>query len=574
MKHERASPLSQSNAERPAERPGLRGLAWSMLSPKAMAIVVTLLGALGALWAWRLVEVRETRLVSERFANLATGFVSDMQRHQGVHEQSLRAGAALVTVVGEANAAQWRSIFDNLRITEKLPGVQGFGFAQAVSAAELEAHVRRMRAQGFANYGVTPAGERGFYAPIAFLEPFDWRNQRAHGYDMFSDPERARAMERAAQTGLTTATGRVRLVQESGVDEQPGYLLYTPAYGAAAGRADGAEHPSLSGFVYSPVRATDFFDAIVASSQTNLTDLALIEVFDGPGQAPEALIFQSVGGEDAIKRLSVTLRHDIFGQVWTVRLSPRPAFIAAVDQQARTGILLGGAALTLMAGALVLALAQRQRQREEAVERNDMIAREMSHRVKNLLAVIQSIASRTLSGGRTLEEARAVFADRIAALARAHSALVDERWSGAQLRELLQAELAPFGERVSMAGPRMRVNSQMAQNLAIAVHELATNATKYGAFSVPEGVVRIRWRAHRGANGDLLFAFVWEESGGPPPPRDPKDGFGRVLLRRLIGSAIGSEPAIEHPPTGLRYAFECPLERIGETAFYERGIRR
>ena len=131
-----------------------------------------------------------------------------------------------------------------------------------------------------------------------------------------------------------------------------------------------------------------------------------------------------------------------------------------------------------------------------------------------------------------------------------------------------------FGERVSMAGPRMRVNSQMAQNLAMAVHELATNATKYGALSVPEGLVRIRWRVHRGPSGDPLFAFVWEESGGPPPPRDPKDGFGRVLLRRLIGSAIGGEPEIEHLPTGLRYAFECPLERIGETVFDGAGVRR
>ena len=94
MKHERAPSRSQPYAECAAERPGLRDLAWSKFSPKAMAALVMLLGALATLWAWRLVEVRETRLVSERFANLASRFVADMQRHQGVHEQSLRAAHA------------------------------------------------------------------------------------------------------------------------------------------------------------------------------------------------------------------------------------------------------------------------------------------------------------------------------------------------------------------------------------------------------------------------------------------------------------------------------------------------
>ena len=575
MKHEHVLPASRPSVEGASDRSGLRGGAfWLRLSPRAIAAFVVLFGALATFWAWRLVEIRETRLIFERVGILASHLVADMQRHQAVHEQSLRAGAALVNVLGEVKAAQWRAIFENLRIADKLPGVQGYGFAQVVTAAELEAHVRSVRAQGFPNYGVTPAADRPFYTPITFLEPFDWRNQRVHGYDMFSDPERARAMGRAAETGLTAATARIRLAQEADADEQAGFLVYTPVYGTAPGYVERAEFPMLAGFVYSPVRVKDFFEAIVSSAAPQLNNMASIKVFDGTDTKPEALIFNSAGGDDALAGRSVTLSHDLFGQTWTLQLSPRPAFIAGVDQNVRTGILLGGMAISAMAGALVLALAQRQRQREEAAERNDMVAREMSHRVKNLLAVIQSIASRTLSGDRTLKEARAVLSDRIAALARAHSALVDGRWSGAQLHELLQGELAPFGERVSMVGPRMRVNSQMAQNLAMAVHELATNATKYGALSVPDGLVRIRWRLHRKPNGERMFAFTWEESGGPPPPPDGKTGFGRVLLRRLMGSAIGGEPVIEHLPDGLRYAFECPLERVGETVLNPASVRR
>jgi hypothetical protein len=102
----------------------------------------------------------------------------------------------------------------------------------------------------------------------------------------------------------------------------------------------------------------------------------------------------------------------------------------------------------------------------------------------------------------------------------------------------------------------------------------SVTATKYGALSVPEGLVRIRWRLHRKPNGERMFAFTWEESGGPPPPPDAKTGFGRVLLRRLMGSAIGGEPVIEHLPDRLRYAFECPLERVGETVLNPASVRR
>ncbi len=136
-------------------------------------------------------ERREDRLVAERFDNFATQLLFEVQRQQGVHEQSLRAGAALVAIVDNLTAATWRSIYDNLRISSTLPGVQGYGFAAAVPASDLAAHVERIREQGFPHYEVTPAGARDFYTPIAYLEPFDARNQRAHGYDMFSDPSGA-----------------------------------------------------------------------------------------------------------------------------------------------------------------------------------------------------------------------------------------------------------------------------------------------------------------------------------------------------------------------------------------------
>jgi len=540
----------------------LKDLIARIGQPAPVAGLVFAIGLIMTLFASRAVEVRELRLVRERFENVATQLVSEIQRHQGVHEQSLRAGAALLAVLPDVTAAQWRAIYDNLRVAELLPGVQGYGFAAALTPGMRAEHVERIREQGFPKYDVAPAGERDFYTPIAYLEPFDLLNQRAHGYDMFSEPERRAAMARAAETGATAATGRVRLVQETQPEGQPGFLLYVPVYRSLSAQADGQRRfPGLAGFVYSPVRVTDFFSATLRAFQPDITQLAVIEVFDGAIVTPEALIFKTGERGEGVAQFAIQKPHNLFGRDWTLRMSPTTAFVQSFDRRARREILVGGLAISLMAGALAWLVAQRQRQREEEAMRNDMVAREMSHRVKNLLAVIQSIASRTMAGGRTLSEAKSVFADRLSALARAHTALVDGRWSGASLRALLEGELAPFGARVSMTGPFVRLNSQMAQNMAMAVHELATNAVKYGALSTGAGVVRIEWGV-RHAPGGGVFSFEWRELGGPPAAEPDREGFGQTLLRRLIGASVGAEPVTEYGAQGFRYRFECPLSRV------------
>ncbi|MDP2357475.1 MAG: CHASE domain-containing protein [Beijerinckiaceae bacterium] len=541
----------------------------ALSSPAVIAVLVLIFGLGATIFAWRTVEIREDRLISERFENVAAQLMSHVERHQRVHEQSLRAGAALVSIINEKNgvelnAAKWRAIYDNLRVAELLPGVQGFGFAEAVTAGNRAEHIARIRQQGYSQYDIRPAGERDFSTPIVYLEPLDSRNQQAHGFDMFSEPERRAVMTRAAETGATAATGRVRLVQESGADLQSGFLLYVPVYRSVGEtNSDGVKGAleDLAGFVYSPVRAADFFNAILRQFWPTITQLATIDVFDGAVTTPESLIFETGNRSAGVRNFALQRSHDLFGQTWTVRMSPLPAFVESVDRRARREILIGGLVLSLMAGALAWLVVQRQQQREEAAMRNDMVAREMSHRVKNLLAVIQSIASRTMSGGRTLQDARAIFSDRLSALARAHSALVDGQWSGAPLRGLLEGELAPFGARVSVSGPYVRLNAQMAQNMAMAVHELATNAVKYGALSDNAGIVRIVWRIRQESSGPV-FSFSWVETGGPTVVEPQRDGFGQTLLRRLVGSTIGSDPVVEYAPQGFRYSFECPLDRI------------
>jgi two-component sensor histidine kinase/CHASE1-domain containing sensor protein len=535
-----------------------------------MALLTLAVGLAATVLAWRFVELRDERLAVERFENVGARFVGELERHQRVHEQALRAGAALVTLDNSLDAARWRSLYEVMRIGKRLPGIQGFGFARAVREGGLDAHEASVRAQGFPNYRVTPEGERPLMTPIVFLEPFDWRNQRAHGYDMYSEPARREAMTRAAATGRAAKTARVTLVQETEADVQAGFLLYVPVYSDVGAEPDAA----LVGFAFSPIRAADFFRLIQTRFERESGRIASIEVFDGDTTAPDALLFASADDGSAGASPVFEHRHELFGHTWTVRLRPLPAFNATPDLlQPDSAMLFDGLIVSLLAAALAWSIAQRRRQRQEAASRHDVIAREMSHRFKNLLAVIQSIASRSLSEGRSLEEARTVFSDRIAALARAHNALVDGEWSGAMLYDLLEGELSPFGARVAMHGPAVRVNSQMAQHFAMAVHELATNAVKYGALSSPLGRVAIDWSVKEGADGER-FRFSWVEEGGPPASEPGREGFGQTLLRRLIGSTVGAEPEIEYAPTGLRYTFECDLARVGEHAGRRPSIER
>ncbi|MFZ9502513.1 MAG: CHASE domain-containing protein [Beijerinckiaceae bacterium] len=545
---------------------GLRRLAGRLASPIAAAALVVAAGAVLTFAAWRAVDQLDERAADDRFAYIVERFIDLLEQRQQVHAQTLSSGAALVTVLGDVRASQWRSIYEQLRIAERHPGVQGFGYAMVVQPHARAAHIEDMRAQGFLEYAIYPAGERETVTSIVYLEPYDWRNRRAHGYDMFSEPVRRLAMERARDTGGIASSARVTLVQETDTDVQPGFLLYAPIYGPLPDAPSVEDRRrTLRGFVYSPVRAVDFGTSLMARFENEAGPFLSVEVFDGAGGGPESLLFAARAQQAEAGARSREIAYVRFGHSWRLRLRALPAFERSLDTRARTAILFGGLAITALMGALAGVMVARQREHAANARTKDIIAREMSHRVKNLLSVIQSVASRSLADGRSLGEARQVFADRIAALARVHTALIDAQWTGALLGDLVHGELAPFGARVVMFGPRVRVNGQMSQHLAMAVHELATNAVKYGALSQPGGSVRVEWDVSE-RDGELWFSFAWREMGGPPVSKPIRDGFGQTLLRRLLGSAISAQPAIAYESSGLRYSFHCPLSRIGAIA--------
>jgi len=186
-------------------------------------------------------------------------------------------------------------------------------------------------------------------------------------------------------------------------------------------------------------------------------------------------------------------------------------------------------------------------ERKQAQDRERLLSREIDHRAKNLLMVMQSIVH--LSGGHGIDDFKESVAGRIQALARAHSLLAASRWNAVALRSLVGEELEPYAinaDGVASSGPDVNLKPAAAQSLGLVIHELATNAAKYGALSSPGGRIEVHWRR----NGGRLH-LDWRESGGPPVTPPSSSGFGSALIRITIERQLNGELEFDWAHDGL-----------------------
>jgi two-component sensor histidine kinase len=196
-------------------------------------------------------------------------------------------------------------------------------------------------------------------------------------------------------------------------------------------------------------------------------------------------------------------------------------------------------------------LEQHDKERDEREAHVRLIMRELSHRSKNLLAIVLAIARQTSRHTSSFEEFESRFNSRIQALADAHDLLVEQNWSGAFIDDLVRAQFAAFGmERVTAGGERVMLRTEAVQNVTLALHELATNTSKYGALSAPGGRINIDWAFGPGEQGQRDLRLTWRETGGPKVVAPTKKGFGCFVLERVTVNALG-EGGLEFNPDGL-----------------------
>lgn len=201
-------------------------------------------------------------------------------------------------------------------------------------------------------------------------------------------------------------------------------------------------------------------------------------------------------------------------------------------------------------------------ERKLAEERQKLLLRELNHRVKNTLATVQALASQTVRHARDPAQFLEAFSARLQAMGQAHGMLSENEWRGVALGELVRQELMsvdPGGSRVRVTGSDIVLTADQALGLGLVLHELASNAQKFGALSVPSGSVNLDWSV-AGAEPERKLLLTWTESGGPAVEPPVRQGFGSILIRRSLAKVIASEVSHEFRPEGVYAAISLPLE--------------
>ncbi|WP_114777693.1 CHASE domain-containing protein [Botryobacter ruber] len=256
----------------------------------------------------------------------------------------------------------WQRYYKNLNLEKRYPGIQGIGYAVFIKSEDLKKHENLVRRKGFPDYRVWPEGKRDVYTSIIYLEPFTGRNLRAFGYDMFSEPIRKSAMQIARDTRQATMSSKVRLVQETGQDEQNGFLMYLPIY------QNGSEPVSIQdrqqqikGFVYSPFRAKDLMEAILGD---NFNDID-IEVYDGATPSAESVLFSTDStlyyGRTRVRPFQKLSTINIGNHTWRILSSANPLFFRSADNALPYFILAGGTIMSFLMFFIIWSLSNSRR---------------------------------------------------------------------------------------------------------------------------------------------------------------------------------------------------------------------
>lgn len=314
------------------------------------AYLALLIGLLTTLAAALYLEndARERR--ARRFADAVREGTLSLQQRMDTYLAMVLGTRGLFASSDAVSRREFHAYVESLELQRRYPGIQGIGYAVWLWPHEVAAHEARVRAEGHPGYHVWPPGPRDVYTAIVYLEPQDWRNQRAMGFDMFSEPTRHAAMQRALETNQPAASGKVRLVQENGSEPQNGFLLYVPVYAPAL---DGtkpttpeARRAAMRGFVYAPFRMGDLIAGLRFPGFQSTLDLT---IHDGQDAALERLLYTS-GPEHPPPepRLTSTVPLDVAGHPWTLVFTARESFLEDASRQELQDVVVSGLVISLL----------------------------------------------------------------------------------------------------------------------------------------------------------------------------------------------------------------------------------
>ena len=344
----------------------LRGSAREGLGRMAVAYVVLLvallLTGLASYYVRQNVEARE----KEHFEEVTSSAERALDRRMQTYIDAMLDGRGLFAASESVTREEWAAYVAGSDLKRRYPGIQAIAYAERVPLGGQEAHVRRVREEGFASYSLRPSGERYEYFPLTYVEPFEGDNRSLFGHDFYADRVNRDAMEQARDTGLPRASGKVDLLR-AGIPEQNGFLVYTPIYrdGAAHGTPD-ERREALQGYIVSVFRTDDLLGGIFGDQPHAQVDL---EVFDGAEFTRANMLHDDDGdlhaqNPGASASFSEITTMQVAGRIWSLYFSALPGFEPGWRSSLPLFVLLSGLAISLMLFGITWMLANSRLQAE------------------------------------------------------------------------------------------------------------------------------------------------------------------------------------------------------------------
>lgn len=525
------------------------------------------------------------------------------------YEAILRGGAGLFAASGEVDREMWRTYVTAIEIDRYFPGIQGIGHSMVIRPEEKAAHVVAVRAEGFPDYTIRPEGERELYTSIVYLEPFVKRNLRAFGYDMFSEPVRRAAMERARDSGEMSLSGMVTLVQETTMFVQKGFLMYLPLYRKGL-PVESVEQRRAAwlGFVYSPFRIEDLMRGILGAGTADIG----FEIFDGDRPSPETRLYSSdepspfePGSRPYRPDFSLTEPMPMGGHAWTLHLYSRPGYISAGDAGQPLIVAFGGLLVDLLLFFIIGSISRQQKQAEalaremtaelvaskEVLERSNAELRRFayvaSHDLQEPLRMVASYVEllRRRYQGRLDADADAFIGFAVDGTARMKALIKDllefSRIDGEEgtpvatdTNEIVRTVLSALAARSEEAGAAITLGELPVvvadgRQLASVFHNLVDNGIK---FRHPGRKPEIGIGAERSGD-DWVFTVADNGIGIEPEHlerifvvfrklqarhRVPGTGMGLAICRKIVERHGGRIRAESRPGEGSTFFFSLP----------------
>ncbi|PEQ13886.1 histidine kinase [Novosphingobium sp. PC22D] len=531
----------------------VRKQAWFHTYPRGWPLLLFLVASIGTAVSVIAIERADRQTRQIELDRNSVEISGALQRRIIENIALLRAGAALFATQDQVSAEEFNEFVSDLQSNGNLYGSLGMGWAPLLRAEDVPYFEFSMREQGLDGFTITPPPIEGqdFSTPVFFLQPLTAANRRAIGYDMYSEPVRREAMVKAAELRKPVASGKVHLVQDRGEPDAAGFLIYVPV----VINSGGGER--VKGFIYSPFRASDFLDS---AAELYSNENIQVAIYDGSVAPDNLLARNATNGElGASQERSL----DVGNHSWTVVV--RDKKFTTLSTLSRITLFFGiiASLLVMAIGRLITKRATEDRRvlewlTNQASIRNSL-TRELNHRVKNTLANVLSIAALTRRRARDLDDFTESLTARIRALSATHDLLSQSDWANAPLGEIVKSELAPYMEgnesHVEMEGPEILLAPNDAMSLGLAIHELATNAAKYGGLSTIDGRIHVSWKLLTPG----LAEICWRESGGPEVKQPTKRGFGRDLIEKIVAHELRSDVDLQFLPGGVRCRLQVPV---------------